>query len=431
MGVFPHHGLLVVVLFACKPQPARDSQFDDPAQASARVRAIATSCDGITRALDQLARARVSGRLLGGLVDETLATAQCGDPAGAVKGSSAAHQLARARIDDGRPDAALAYLAASGEPAVRYRRAELLDRVGRSGAALQELDGITLDDEGRALQRLLAVSLAARESDYGGVDRFIASVPLSERPRLAHRAVADAPVEALSGFALTTSLEVAVAAADRLEPLEGPAALLTARRRIVALDPSVAEHWDALGRAHIASGNLTDALAAWERAVELAPAQHAYRLAPIRALVIAGDAKRAQFQAEKLANTARDASDVELLVTASSGAAIAGDRKLAVELARAARARRSADGRLAFLVAQRLAEAGETNDAAGAYTDLLVCGAHGRAWHRHEVAGKLSALAATSDAARTIVHAVLGAKRVCETVDPDDLKQYLDGLAAR
>src|SRR5512134_1313675 len=109
VGVIRHHALVAVLLVSCK-QPARDVQFDDPAQASERVKALVSSCEGVTRALDQLARARVSGRLLAGLVDDALAAAQCKELAGAVKGKAAPHQLARARLDDAKPDAALLYL---------------------------------------------------------------------------------------------------------------------------------------------------------------------------------------------------------------------------------------------------------------------------------------------------------------------------------
>ena len=60
-----------------------------------------------------------------------------------------------------------------------------------------------------------------------------------------------------------------------------------ARERAVTLDASVAESWDALGRARIAVGKIDDALAAWDHAIDLAPAQPAFRITPIRALVIA------------------------------------------------------------------------------------------------------------------------------------------------
>lgn len=431
VGVTRHHWLIAIALvLACRQHP-RDRAFDDPAQASALVRASVTSCAGVTRILDRLAAARVTGRLLSGLVDEAISSATCADVRAATRGSAPAHQLARARLEDARPDAALAQLTAIAEPAIRLRRAELLDRVGRAEQALDALDGLALDEPAATLQRMLRVSVAANARKVDEIGKLIAAAPLVEQPRLAHRAVEDAPVDVLAVLASAGTIELALAAADRLEQAQGPAAVLAARERIATLDPSIAESWDALGRTRIASGKLDDALAAWDRAIEIAPAQPAFRIAPIRALMIAGDAQRAHGRADAIAAEARKRHDVELLVTASSAAAAARDPKLAVVLAREARAERSADGRLAFGVAQRLAEAGETKQAADAYAELLVCGAHGRAWHRHEVAGKLQTLAGMDAAARTTVLAALDAKRTCEIVEPDDLKQYVSALAAR
>jgi cytochrome c-type biogenesis protein CcmH/NrfG len=418
------------LLISCK-QSARDRDFDDPAQAAAVVRAAVDSCDGVTRILDRLARARVTGRLLSGLVDDALASARCDDLGAAVKGHAAAHQLARARLSDERVDDALAQLTTLAEPAIRYRRAELLDRAGRSHEALRELDAVVLDDEAIALQRMLRTSVAARTGKSEEVSHVIAAAPLAERPRLAYRAVADASVEALAALSLASTPELALAAADRLEELKGPAVVLAARERIATLDAGVAEHWDALGRARIASGAIDEALAAWDRAIEIAPAQPVFRTAPIRALVIAEQGERARGRAIELAKHARAGTDVELLVTASAGAAAAGDAKLAIELAREARARRATDGRLGFLVAQRLAEAGEHRAAASSYAELLVCGAHGRPWHRHEVAGKLLELARKGEATRTVVLGALAEKRECAPVEPDDLATYVAGLQKR
>jgi hypothetical protein len=429
MGVTRHHRLLaIVVVLGCRQAP-RDTTFDDPAPASEHVRAIVVSCDGVTRVLDRLAAARITGRSLAGLVDEAISSAKCSDVRTAVKGSAPAHQLARARLDDAKPDAALAALTTDSEPAIRLRRAELLDRLGRSADALRELDRVALDEPATTLQTLLRVSVAAKAGDHEQVTRLVAAAPLVEQPRLAHRAVEDMPIDRLALLATQGSIELALAAADRLEQAQGPAAVLAARERITKLDPAIAEHWDALGRARIASGRVDDALVAWDRAISIAPAQPAFRIAPIRALVIAEQAQRALERARAIATGARKRGDVELLVTASSGAAAAGNAKLAVELAREARAQRTADGRLAFLVAQRLAEAGEVKQAADAYVELLVCGAHGRAWHRHEVAGKLQTLAGTSAEARAIMLAALAAKRACETVDADDLAQYITVLS--
>lgn len=431
-GLIRHHAIVVIALAAaCSKAAPRDHSFDDPAQASSRVRAMVGSCAGLTRVLDQIAAARVSGRLLAGFVDDAIAHAQCDDLAGAVKGAAAAHQLARARLADGHPEAALAELTARSEPAIRLRRAELLDRIGRSEDALHELAGLALDDEAATLRRLLEISVLARAGKHEEVARAIAAAPLPEQPRLAFRAAADAPEDALGRLAQAGTLDLATAAADRLEQLHGPAAALAARERIASLDESRAESWDALGRARIAAGQIDQALAAWDRASDLAPAQPAYRIAPIRALVIAGAPQRAKTRARALAEQARAAHDVELLVTASAGAAAAGDPALAVELARDARSRRTGDGRLAFLVAERLGEAGEVKAAADAYAELLACGAHGRPWHRHEVAGKLLVLAGQSAKARAIVLAAVAASRACTTVEPDDLATYVEGLRER
>src|SRR6185503_4484315 len=223
MGGIPHHALVLALLFACKGSAPRDTQFDDPAQAADRVKAAVTTCDGVTRVLDQLARSRVGGRLLIGLVDDAIAAAQCADVATAIKGSAAAHQLARARLSDAKPDAALLYLTASQVPAVRLRRAELLDRAGKTADAARELDGLVLDDDAAALQRMLLVSIAARAKNADEVFRLLDVAPLPERPRLAHRAVEDAGRDTLELFARGGPLELALATADKLEPVEGPA----------------------------------------------------------------------------------------------------------------------------------------------------------------------------------------------------------------
>nr|MBA3541967.1 hypothetical protein [Deltaproteobacteria bacterium] len=56
------------------------------------------------------------------------------------------------------------------------------------------------------------------------------------------------------------------------------------------------------------------------------------------------------------------------------------------------------------------------------YAELLVCGAHGRAWHRHEVAAKLVALARDATAA-DVVRTALDAPRACAAVDVEELTQ--------
>lgn len=380
-------------------------------------------CPALSRALDQLGSA--SGRPLIGRVDDALAAAraECAEPMRAARGPGSARQLARARLLDDQPALALAELGTTFEPALALRRAELLERAGRIEDARADLAralALAPDLDAVAHLRLLDVAVAAQRNDVAAVTRLINAAPLPDRPRLAHRAAADF-VPARLGE-LSALPELAMSAGDRLEELQGPAAALAIRERAAELAPDLAEVWDALGRSRIASGRIDDALAAWDRAIAIAPAQATYRTTPIHALVIANALPRARARAFALAADARAAATPELLVIASAGAAIV-DAKLALELAREAQQRRPTDGRLAFLVAQRLAEANQFAAAARAYADLLVCGAHGRAWHRHEVAAKLQELG-------TAARAALDEKRLCEPVDAADLAQYTNALRA-
>jgi len=389
----------------------------DVAGATARLHALATSCDGLARALDALATSDFTGRTLLGLVDDTLGAARAHCPAPRVTGTRVVHQLARARLADDRPASALAELTGDGAT-LHLRRAELLDRLGRVHDALGELAAAApLDAEALALQRLLAVSEAARAGRARDAAHAIASAPLTEHPALAYRASVDArDLDALAGAA--EEPELATAIADRIERERGSAAALAARQKAAALGPERAEPQDALARALAAAGRADDALAAWDRAAALAPAQPSYTLAPIRALVALGQEPRARERAAAIARAARDA---EALLVASAASAAAGDRAAAVRLAQAARAQRPGDGRLVFAVGERLAEAGDPPAAADVLAELLVCGAHGRPWHRHEVAGKLVELGPAAATA-------LAAKRACTPADPADLAGYVTGV---
>jgi hypothetical protein len=282
----------------------------------------------------------------------------------------------------------------------------------------------------------------------------VATAPLPERPALARRAAALTPATEIDRFASLSAgdaradgdaprggdvadasegepsvdggVELVAALADRLEAERGPAAALLLRERAARAAPARAELADALARALAAAGRIDAALAAWDRAAAAAPAVPAYRLAPIRALARAGLSGRARARAMAAVARARQARAADELVVASSAAAAAGDAALAARLAREARAARPGDGRLAFLVGERLAEAGDRAGAAEVWFELLVCGAHGRAWHRHEVAGRLVKLADGPPAARTVARA-LSAALPCPAADPDGLASYLDG----
>ncbi|MBA3819113.1 MAG: tetratricopeptide repeat protein, partial [Deltaproteobacteria bacterium] len=136
----------------------------DPAAASTLVREQVDGCGSFARVLGELSRSGMSGRLLQGLVDDAVVAARerCTDPLAAITGAGAAQQLARSRWADDRPAEALAALAAlaAHDLAIRFRRAELLDRLGRLPEALAELDAalaIAPDEPGRVLQRSLRV----------------------------------------------------------------------------------------------------------------------------------------------------------------------------------------------------------------------------------------------------------------------------------
>jgi cytochrome c-type biogenesis protein CcmH/NrfG len=126
---------------------------------------------------------------------------------------------------------------------------------------------------------------------------------------------------------------------------------------------------------------------------------------------------------------ARASGDADALVSASDAAAAAGDAPGAVALARDARSVRPGDGRLQFLLGDRLAQAGDRAGAAAVWVELLVCGAHGRPWHRHEIAGRLLRLAeagAIAEVRRALDHPL-----ACTAVDPQGLATYVTELRKR
>jgi hypothetical protein len=443
----------------------------DPATASSVVSGVAArGCPGLRSAVEALDRSRTSGRLLSGLVDDAVAraAAACAGQAAlaALAGPRApAFQLARARLLAARPAQALAELAAtSSEPAVRLRRAELLAALDRPAEALPELDAYlaSAPGDGRAraarVEGLLAVgrtadALALSRGDAAGGEARIAALaaagrldevaagvsaaPLPERPALARRAAALLPAAALArevapGHRSTRApaeldVELLTALADRVESERGGAAAVALRERAARAAPARAELADALARALAADRRIDEAVSAWDRAAAAAPAAPAYRLAPVRALAAAGHEDRARNRARTLVASARRTRAAADLVTASAAAALAGDADLAARVAREARAARPGDGRLAMLVGERLAEAGDREGAAATWAELLVCGAHGRPWHRHEVAARLVRLAESASAAVT---RALSAPR-CPPPDPEGLASYLDQVKKR
>jgi hypothetical protein len=108
---------------------------------------------------------------------------------------------------------------------------------------------------------------------------------------------------------------------------------------------------------------------------------------------------------------------------ASLGYHYAGDHKAALKFAERAVASRPGDGRLLFELASRLEEAGKAVKAAEVLSDLLVCGARGQPWHRHEVAARLSKLVGVDSQNEHIRKSEI----TCGVVDAEDLRQHLSG----
>jgi tetratricopeptide (TPR) repeat protein len=267
----------------------------------------------------------------------------------------------------------------------------------------------------------------ARSGQLAEAARAVAAAPLDSRPELAAKVTTACAADRVEELArLGTDADLLSAVADRIERERGPAASLPVRERAASAAPERAEGWDALGRARAAAGRIDQALAAWDRAAAAAPAQPSYRLAAIRALAMTGDAERARARAGEVARAARQTRDVDQLVAASAAAAAAGEGDEAVALAREARAARPGDGRLVFLLGDRLAEDGDAAGAARTWVELLICGAHGRPWHRHEVAGRLLRLGQAGKA--RAVSSALAEAPACAAVDQAELASYLAQL---
>ena len=419
--------LVALASFACSRAPAHeDLGALDLVAASSRIDAMVTDCAGARRALATLAASRLSARALLGLVDETveLARERCAALDAALRGTHAVHHLARAELA-ATPEDALRALGDVQHPAVSLQRSLLLDALDRPAEALAELARVPGADASE--QRALEVAALAKAGVIDRAAALVAAAPAEARTSLANRLVAHAPASRIGALATSPTLDIAIAAGNRLEALHGPAAALAARRHAAALAPDDADLQAALAVSLAAANRLDDALAAWDRAAAIAPAQPAFRLAPLRALVAANDHERARTRAAQLADEARAHSEPELLVTASHAAVIAGEPARGVTLVQLARERSPRDGRLAFELALRHLDAGDRAAAIEAFAELLVCGAHGKPWHRHELAGKL-VLLATDASSRQAIRRALAKPRACTPADAADLATYVTQL---
>ncbi|MBI2893678.1 MAG: hypothetical protein HYY06_09015 [Deltaproteobacteria bacterium] len=449
----------------------------DPAVLAGAVRnAAAGGCGDLAATLAALGarategRPRLRSRELRGLVDDALDAAS-----GACRGNAAratlasargpAVALARSEVSGADQAAALASLERAHDDvaAIRFRRAELHERAGRTDEAARELRrGLELEDDpdaraalarlevvrGRpeAALRLLAaaqgsgheaiaeartaaLAAAGRDAD---VVLEVSRAPIDLRPELARAAARAAAAPDRLAQAGRGSSEILRALADRARGEGGPAASARLLAGAAALEPRDAALAQTLAQDLAAAGDLDGAIDAWDRAAALAPAAERPCLEPIALLVGAGRSSDARARSEALARAARSGGDADALARASAGAAAAGDRALALALAREAQGARPSDGRLASILADRLEEAGKHSEALEALVRLFVCGAHGRPWHRHDLARRLAALARSSgqaDALEARLRAAPSESR-CTPTRPDELAQMAGAIVA-
>lgn len=450
---------MIVALASCRGEPllhptdalAIRLGASDPVIASEHIRARASrGCAGMAAAIDALDRAALSPRLRTALIDEALAAARpaCPATAAAISSSGEAARLARSTLSTD-PRAALEALGSGGGPAVRFRRAEILSKLGRRDPAIAELEaGLAgaadpawrarlvgeLIAAGRHREavaaaapldrlhptRIAALAAAGRAAEVAAA---IAAAPIPERLELARAAVAAAAdPQKLAVDAATAPLLRAIA--DRLAGADEPESAAAIYRRAAVLDPNDADLASALGGALAAAGRLDEAVAAWDRARALNPATPSAAIDPIAALATAGRRDQAVRRARSIATAATTAAQLEV---ASSAAAAAGDPRLALDLAVRARALEPGDGSFAFLVARRLDQVGQPDRAVALLAELLRCGARGRPWHRHEVAAEIARIARRRPAA---ARAALDRPR-CQPPEPDDFESVSAELRRR
>ncbi|HET6613134.1 MAG TPA: hypothetical protein VFG83_14145 [Kofleriaceae bacterium] len=412
----------------------------DPVALSSAVRRMAKDgCDGMVAALailDERATwpGAVSPAILRGLVSDVLTAdgpgCAAGDLLAALAGANgAASALLQAALMP--PDEGLVALSkAPAIAAIDERRGELLGALHRPRAAIDAFSRALAQHEdpdirarlARLLvavhhpERALAVATAGGDAPlegepenladdlalievraqalaamgrYGEAAAAIARSLPNQRRVIAAAAAGAAPDPEALARAAGDQVAVMIAVADRVAADRGIAAAIPWRARAVALSPADAELCRALAEAKAAAGDITGAVAAWDRAAAVAPATWRYKLDPSAALVAAGHRAEAEARARALAGKARAAGDADALSHAATAAAMAKNLASAITLARAAQNARPKDGRLAFRLAETLAAGHRPDDAIATYAHLLACGAHGRPWHRHELAKRL------------------------------------------
>lgn len=356
---------------------------------------------------------------------------------------STALAIARSLIEATPAEGLRALEGAKPSAALLRRRAELLFALERHREARQALvDSLPFDDDVETRARAarlanlagdaeLALKLCAGRSEvllrkerigalalrarYSELVAEIHEVPLHLRGEASEYALARAAnaMELLAEKNAPSDLLEAGVSKLGSELEDGGAALL---QRAAQLSPERAELHMALAEALEASGRAREAVASWDRAAQLAAGAERPVLAPIRILFSLGEKRRARARASKLATRAKSAEELRLAAFACK---YAGQLSRAAELARKALAQRPGDGRLRSELATRLEEAGQHNEAAELLASLLVCGARGQPWHRHEIAARLRDLVDADELRERV------SKVPCEPVKREELAEYL------
>ncbi len=401
---------------------------------------------------------RFDARTTTGLIEESLTAARVACPKKDQKkilieaGTGAAESIALSLIVSD-PQVALNHLAsASDSAAILRRRAQLLFKVEKHQAGRDALAAslrfeedaktrirvarmFTLDgDAGAALELCqgqdsarFAVPRAGAFAALGQYKDAIHQVdksPLHLRQDVADEAARFALNPTQFANEKTASAEVLVALQIRLGPQlpDRGAELL---ERALLLKPDDGDLWIALATLFETTARPTDAISAWDEAAKYTPGAERPILAPIRILKDENRSREALRRATSLATAAKSSGTgaAEALRMASLGYRYAGDHQAALAYGRRSLASRPGDGRLVFELSARLEEAGKPERAVEVLSKLLVCGARGQAWHRHEVAARLSNLVG-SDA----INEHIGKSKItCAPVDAEDLRRHLEG----
>lgn len=270
----------------------------------------------------------------------------------------------------------------------------------------------------------------AEAGEIARATELISSQPLDQRRELAAHLARQLEPDAMKTIATaTTDGDILFAVAEVVEDRTGSASAIEWWQHAVRTNPDKAEPLDRLAIALVESDQIDAAVSAWDAAARVAPAQPRYLWSAITALARHGQDDQATLRASAHAERARAQASPEALLAAAESSARANHPLEAANLVAEARALRPGDGRLTFELGDRLLAADQIERAVSEWVDLLICGARGRPWHRHEIGARLETVAQSPSGARALA-AELNREHSCKPVEPDDLVSYVDRLRA-